>query len=163
MHFRSRLAIAAIIGIYGLAVMLAISLLALKFDPEAFGSFFAMSLYSFIAAALAGYIAAPLFGHHSIGGIVISLFGATVTTCIAVSIAVIIITGPGLAYGAFMSGAFLAALKAILVGAVLSVMAVVEGIYVNLSVLIIWLAGMFVTHVAARIIRRKTDLRPFNP
>lgn len=162
MYLRARLTIAALIGIYGLAVMLAMALLAVNPDSQAVGSLFSISLYVFIAASLAGYLTAPLFGHHSVGGVAISLFGAVVTTAIAVSLAVIFITGPALVAGAFASGAFLAAIKAVLVGIVLSVMAVVEGIYRDATILTLWLIGMFATHSFARLIRRKTDLRPFN-
>ncbi len=162
MYLRARLTIAALFGIYGLAVMLAMALSAVNLDTQAFGNLFSISLYVLVAASLAGYITAPLFGHYHVGGVAVSLFGAVVTTGIAVSLAVIFITGPALVAGAFASGAFLTAAKAVLVGIVLSVMAVVEGIYTDGIVLALWLIGMIATHSLARVIRRKSDLRPFN-
>lgn len=162
MHQKSRLTIAVIIGFYGLTVMASFNFSALGLQALAFGNLSALSPYVFSAAALAGYVAAPLFGHYSAGGLAISFFGGLVSTCMAVCLAVLLISGPGVIDTAIATGDFVAAFKAVLVGMVLSVLAVVEGIYQNVPVLIIWIAGLVASHAAARLIRRKTDLRPFD-
>lgn len=168
MYLRARLIIAALIGVYGLAVMLAMTLLAVGPNPPPSSNVFLILLYVFPAASLAGFITAPLFGHYHLGGVAISLFGSVVSTGIAASIVTLVIGGPDLVVdalgrGAFGVGAFFAVINDLVFAAAMGVIAVTVVIWSKSSVLVLWFIGMIATHSLARRVRRKTDLRPFNP